>query len=153
MIKKIILTLLAAITLCGCQKEEFDGFDVPFVRIATSTGASSTVVLSDVNNINTYTVSLSTRALTSPLTVTYDIVVGDGLEEGRDYELVTTGGQLVFEPGIYDMPIRIKWLAHRVDETRDNTLTIRLTGNSQNLRLGAPGPDSVQKELVIEKKN
>ena len=51
------------------------------------------------------------------------------------------------------MPIRIKWLAHPVDETKDNTLTIRLTGNSQNLQLGVPGPDGLQKQLVIEKKN
>ena len=46
-----------------------------------------------------------------------------------------------------------KWLAHPVDETKDNTLTIRLTGNSQNLHLGVPGPDGLQKQLVIEKKN
>ena len=91
--------------------------------------------------------------LTTALVVNYEIVVGDGLQEGVDYELVTTGNQLTFEPGIYDMPIRIKWLAHPVDETKDNTLTIRLTGNSQSLHLGVPGPDGLQKQLVIEKKN
>ena len=112
--------LLALVALCGCQKEEFEGFDMPFVKVTTTTGASQTVVLSNVNNINTS---------------------------------VTTGNQLTFEPGIYDMPIRIKWLAHPVDETKDNTLTIRLTGNSQNLHLGVPGPDGLQKQLVIEKKN
>ena len=40
------LTLLAA--LCACADQEGEWFDTPFVRIATSTGTSSTVVLSDV---------------------------------------------------------------------------------------------------------
>ena len=151
--KKIIVMLLALVALCGCQKEAFEGFDMPFVKVTTTTGASQTVVLSNVNNINTYVVSVSSKMLTTALVVNYEIVVGDGLQEGVDYELVTTGNQLTFEPGIYDMPIRIKWLAHPVDETKDNTLTIRLTGNSQNLHLGVPGPDGLQKQLVIEKKN
>ena len=151
--KKIIVMLLALVALCGCQKEEFEGIDMPFVKVTTTTGASQTVVLSNVNNINTYVVSVSSKMLTTALVVNYEIVVGDGLQEGVDYELVTTGNQLTFEPGIYDMPIRIKWLAHPVDETKDNTLTIRLTGNSQNLHLGVPGPDGLQKQLVIEKKN
>lgn len=151
--KKIIVMLLALVALCGCQTEEFEGFDMPFVKVTTTTGASQTVVLSNVNNINTYVVSVSSKMLTTALVVNYEIVVGDGLQEGVDYELVTTGNQLTFEPGIYDMPIRIKWLAHPVDETKDNTLTIRLTGNSQNLHLGVPGPDGLQKQLVIEKKN
>lgn len=151
--KKIIIMLLAIITLCGCQKEEFEGFDVPFVKVTTTTGASQTVVLSNVNNVNTYMVSVSSKALTSALVVDYEIVVGDGLQEGVDYQLVTTGNQLTFEPGVYDMPIRIKWMAHTVDETKDNTLTIRLTGTNQNMQLGVPGPDGLQKQLVIEKKN
>ena len=151
--KKIIVMLLALVALCGCQNEEFEGFDMPFVKVTTTTGASQTVVLSNVNNINTYVVSVSSKMLTTALVVNYEIVVGDGLQEGVDYELLTTGNQLTFEPGIYDMPIRIKWLAHPVDETKDNTLTIRLTGNSQNLQLGVPGPDGLQKQLVIEKKN
>ena len=145
--------LLAVITLCACEKEEFRGYDTPFVRVTTTTGASSTVVLSNVNNINTYMVSLSSGKFTSALTVNYEIVTGDGLQEGVDYELITTGNALTFEPGVYDMPIRIKWLSHRVDETKDNTLVIRLTGVSQNITLGIPGPDGLQKELVIEKKN
>lgn len=103
--KKIIVMLLALVALCGCQKEEFEGFDMPFVKVTTTTGASQTVVLSNVNNINTYVVSVSSKMLTTALVVNYEIVVGDGLQEGVDYELVTTGNQLTFEPGIYDMPI------------------------------------------------
>ena len=151
--KRILGIILAVMLFAGCDRQEFDGYDTPFLSIAASTGASSMVVLSNVNNINTFLVTLSSRMLDKPLTVNYEIAVGDGLQEGVDYELVTTGNQLTFEPGIYDMPSRIKWLAHPVDETKDNTLTIRLTGNSQNLHLGVPGPDGLQKQLVIEKKN
>ena len=89
--KKIIVMLLALVALCGCQKEEFEGFDMPFVKVTTTTGASQTVVLSNVNNINTYVVSVSSKMLTTALVVNYEIVVGDGLQEGVDYELVTTG--------------------------------------------------------------
>ena len=54
--KNIIVMLLAMVALCACQKEEFEGYDAPFVRITTTTGASQTVVLSNVNNINNYVV-------------------------------------------------------------------------------------------------
>ena len=70
--------LLALVALCGCQKEEFEGFDMPFVKVTTTTGASQTVVLSNVNNINTYVVSVSSKMLTTALVVNYEIVVGDG---------------------------------------------------------------------------
>ena len=97
--KKIIVMLLALVALCSCQKEEFEGFDMPFVKVTTTTGASQTVVLSNVNNINTYVVSVSSKMLTTALVVNYEIVVGDGLQEGVDYELVTTGNQLTFGSG------------------------------------------------------
>lgn len=79
--KKIIVMLLALVALCGCQKEEFEGFDMPFVKVTTTTGASQTVVLSNVNNINTYVVSVSSKMLTTALVVNYEIVVGDGLRK------------------------------------------------------------------------
>jgi len=139
--------------LAGCTEDEFTGYDTPFISISTSTGASSTVVLSNVKNINEYTVKVSSRLLTEQLTVNYEVIVGDGLQEGVDYKLLTTGNTLTFEPGVYDMPIRIQWLAHEVDSSKDNTLTIRLTGNSMGMNLGLPGPDGSQKEVVIEKQN
>jgi hypothetical protein len=51
------------------------------------------------------------------------------------------------------MPVRIRWMPHRVDPSKDNTLTIRLTGNSRSFTLGYPGPEHLQRQLVIEKKN
>lgn len=139
--------------MTACSKEEFNGYDNPFVSIATETGASSVVVLSNVNNINTYVVSVSSRPLKETLTVDYQISVGDGLQEGVDYELLTPGNTLTFDPGVYDMPIRIRWKAHKVDETKDNKITITLVSASQQMTLGFPGNDGNRRSLVIEKKN
>ena len=150
----IILWCLAALwTVTSCSKEEKEPFGTPFVHVATDTGLSRVVVKSDVNNINTYHVYVSTAPLIRNLEVNYRLIVGDGLKAGVDFELVTKGSVLTFLPGIYDMPIRIRWLPNRVDETKDNTLTIRLEGNNQGLNLGLPGPDGLQRELVIVKEN
>ena len=151
--KRFLFLFIALTTLVGCNKKEFDGYDHPFICIATETGASSITVLSKVNNLNTYIVSVSSRPFTAPLTVNYEISVGDGLTEGVDYELVTTGNSLVFEPGVYDMPIRIRWISHPVDDSKDNKLTITLTANNQDFTLGLPGKSGKGKSLVIEKKN
>ncbi|MBQ8487090.1 MAG: hypothetical protein IJ559_01500 [Prevotella sp.] len=153
--KKIFYVLTLVAVLCSCADQEGEWFDTPFVRIATSTGASSTVVLSDVRNVNTYSVYLSSTPLADDdsLTVSYEVVVGDGLVEDVDYKVVTSQNPLVFLPGIYDMPIRIRWLKNPVDPAKDNTVTIRLTANSKGYNLGYPGPDHKQSEVIIEKRN
>ena len=150
---KKILYLLMMVAICSCADQEGEWYDTPFVRISTETGQASTVVLSDVRNVNTYYVYLSTTPLSEELTVSYEVVVGDGLQSGVDYELVTEGTTLTFLPGFYDAPIRVRWLPHRVDPTKNNTLTIRLTGNSRGFHLGYPGPGQLQRQLTIEKKN
>ena len=76
----------------------------------TDKGVSKVIVKSDVNNINTYSVYLSSKPLTENLEVNYQVIVGDGLKSGVDFELVTKGSTLTFLPGIYDMPIRIRWM-------------------------------------------
>ena len=96
---------------------------------------------------------LSSKPLTENLEVNYQVIVGDGLKSGVDFELVTKGSTLTFLPGIYDMPIRIRWMPNHLDENKDNTITIRLTGNNQGLTMGLPGPDGLQRVLVIEKQN
>lgn len=149
----IICHLSFSMMLASCADDGPEVFDQPFVRIATESGASSTVVMSDAKVVNTYTVYLSSRALSDNLEVSYEIIVGDGLTAGLDYQVVTTENPLVFLPGIYTMPIRIRWMEHRVDPSKDNTVTIRLTGNNKGFTLGYPGPDHLQKELIIEKRN
>lgn len=151
--KRLIFLFMTVALLVSCDKQEFDGYDNPFIYIATSTGESTNTVLSNVNNINTYLVYVSSRPLSKTLTVSYEIVVGDGLQEGVDYKILNEGNTLSFEPGVFDMPIRIQWISHTVDESKDNTLTIRLTGNDQGISMGLPGPSGNQKELVITKKN
>ena len=150
---KKILYLLMMVAICSCADQEGEWYDTPFVRISTETGQSSTVVLSDVKNVNSYNVYLSSTPQTEELTVSYEILVGNGLQSGVDYEVVTEGCTLSFLPGIYTMPIRIRWMSHRVDPSKDNTLTIRLTGNSRGYILGYPGPGHLQSEVVIEKRN
>ena len=122
----------------SCADQEGEWFDQPFVRIATDLGQSSTVVLTDVRATNTYYVYLSSPPIA---------------EEDVDYKVVTQQNPLVFLPGIYDAPIRVRWLKHPVDPAKDNTLTIRLTGNSKGYNLGYPGPDHKQSEIRIEKRN
>lgn len=151
--KKVLYILFLIGALYSCDQEESVYFDEPFVRICTSTGEARTVVLSNVRNTNTYSVYLSSRPITDSLEVSYEVIVGNGLTEDVDYKVVTTANPLVFLPGINDMPIRIRWLKNPVDPTKDNTVTIRLTGNSKGYNLGFPGPDHVQSEVVIEKRN
>lgn len=151
--KKVLYILFLIGALYSCDQDESVYFDEPFVRICTSTGEARTVVLSNVRNTNTYSVYLSSRPITDSLEVSYEVIVGDGLTEDVDYKVVTTANPLVFLPGINDMPIRIRWLKNPVDPTKDNTVTIRLTGNSKGYNLGFPGPDHVQSEVVIEKRN
>lgn len=150
---KKILYLLMMVAICSCADQEGEWFDTPFVRISTETGQASTVVLSDVRNVNTYYVYLSSPPLSEELTVSYEVIAGNGLQSGVDYEIVTGGETLSFLPGFYDAPIRVRWIPHRVDPAKDNTLTIRLTGNSRGFHLGYPGPGQLQRQLTIEKKN
>lgn len=136
----------------SCTKDE-EPFDNPFIYIEAEGGASSVVVNSDVNNTNTYNVYVSSRAFNRNLEVNYEIIAGNGLQAGRDFEIVTPGNTLTFMPGIYDMPIRIRWKPNPVDPSNNNTLTIRLTGNNMGFTMGVPGPDGLKRELVIRKSN
>ena len=145
--------MLMMVAICSCADQEGEWFDEPFVRISTDTGQARTVVPTDVRNVNTYYVYLSSTPLAEELTVSYEVIVGNGLQSGVDFEVVTRDEVLTFLPGFYDVPFRVRWLSHRVDPTKDNTLTIRLTGNSRGFNLGYPGPDHLQSQLVIEKQN
>lgn len=151
-----LLLSAVAIFMCvfatSCAEDE-EPFDHPFVYIEADGNASKVVVNSDVNNVNSYSVYLSSRTLTTNFVVNFEIIAGDGLQAGRDFEVVTQGNSLTFLPGIYDMSIRIRWKPNTVDPNKDNTLTIRLTDNNMGFTVGVPGPDGLKREVVIEKKN
>ena len=102
-------------------------------------------------HVGTYNVYMSTPATNETVTVTYEVIAGDGLKEGVDYKLLNKENSLTFLPGIYDMPIRIQWMSHAVDPTKDNTLKIKLVSNDKGYAIGLPGPAQLQSVLTITK--
>ncbi|NGM61329.1 hypothetical protein G5B30_05285 [Sphingobacterium sp. SGG-5] len=135
----------------ACGKEEQKPFDQPFLHIMSNNSSSETVNYM-ANSIRTYNIYLSSRPLTENLEVNFQVTAGNGLREGVDYEMVTPGNTLIFLPGIYDMPIRVRWIANpALDANKDNTLTIELVSNNQGITLGLPGPDQLQKKFIITK--
>jgi hypothetical protein len=150
--KNILLVLLPVLAAFSCTKN-LPLYDTPFFCIATQDGASAAVVGSDVENVNTYYVTMSSVTREDNPVVEFSVTPGAGLKEGVDYVVVTQGSSLTFLPGIYRMPVRIRWKEHVLDDSADNTLTIALTGGTEGFNLGMPGPDAKFSKLVITKKN
>ena len=140
--------LLAALALTvSCNKiETFDG---AFVAFDT---AKSSVVSIDAEGefTGSYTVHYTGPKPSAPIVVSFAVTCGDGLSEGIDYKVATVGGKITFMPGIYEQTIKIDWLPHDIDETKDNTVTISLVA-ADGVTLGYPGPDRLMKNLVIRK--
>lgn len=149
-----ILLLFAALVVAGCAKNELPLFDEPFVYVETSTGSDVAVVGADMKATVTYYIGISCPAFTDPINVSFQVTCGDGLKEGVDYEVITTGGSVSFLPGIWRMPVRLRWMDHVIDETKDNSVVIALTGTDPaGFTLGYPGPAARGSKLVITKKN
>lgn len=142
--------LLAALALTGaCNK--IATFDCAFVAFDT---AKSSVVSIDAEGefTGSYTVHYTGPKPSAPIVVSFAVTCGDGLSEGIDYKVATVGGKITFMPGIYELTIKIDWLPHDIDETKDNTVTISLL-SAEGVALGYPGPDRLMKDLVIRKYN
>lgn len=140
--------LLAALALTGaCNK--IATFDGAFVAFDT---AKSSVVSIDAEGefTGSYTVHYTGPKPSAPIVVSFAVTCGDGLSEGIDYKVATVGGKITFMPGIYEQVIKIDWLPHDIDETKDNTVTISLL-SAEGVTLGYPGPDRLMKDLVIRK--
>lgn len=139
---------LATLSLTvACNKiETFDG---AFVAFDT---AKSSVVSIDAEGefTGSYTVHYTGPKPSAPIVVSFAVTCGDGLSEGIDYKVATVGGKITFMPGIYEQTIKIDWLPHDIDETKDNTVTISLL-SAEGVTLGYPGPDRLMKDLVIRK--
>ena len=150
------MLVLAATTMWGCYTEP-QPFDMPFVYICDENGGSSSSVNYQGNNILTeMRVHLSCKRFTEPIVVCYDVTVGDGLKEGVDFVIQsTTKSPLTFQPGTYDLPVRISWRkSENFDPAKDNTLTITLKSVESNLGefcIGLPGPDKLRSSYVISK--
>lgn len=148
-IKSFLIAIISLFSLSSCVNE-LEPYDNPFIYLS-SKGASSASVSQIAQVAGEYTIHLSSKTLTEPLVIDYSITAGDGLTEGVDYRIITQGRQATIQPGLFEYNIRIMWLPHKLDATKDNTLTIKLESNSLNFTMGLPGPDSLQKELVIRK--
>jgi hypothetical protein len=147
------LAFLLLITLfISCSKQEVVSLDKPFVHIMID-DLNEIAVNSSRRDVVSYYIYLSSRPLNRNLEVNYSVVPGDGLQEGRDYEVITMENPLVFPPGIFQRPIQIRWLDSKVDPSKDNSLTIIVEGNNQEISTGLPGPDQNQTELKITKVN
>jgi len=151
LLRNFLLLMLSTLLWTACS-EEHEPIEHSYLHFLLDDGTAQAIVPSDVNAINTYYVYLSSPLLSEPLSVQYEVIVGNGLTEGEDYELLSSERQLTFLPGVQEMPIRIRWIPNPVDTSKDNTLILRLLSNDQGLTLGMPGPDEKMRELHIEKK-
>lgn len=135
-----------ALTVACNKIETFDG---AFVAFDT---AKSSVVSIDAEGefTGSYTVHYTGPKPSAPIVVSFSVTCGEGLAEGTDFKVATSGGKITFMPGIYNQVIKIDWLPHDIDETKDNTVTISLL-SAEGVTLGYPGPDRLMKDLVIRK--
>ena len=151
----IFALLISMALLASCQKHEEIFFDTPFARIEDTNGQTTMVIDRTLDNILTeirVVISASKNYFTEPITVEYETIVGDGLEEGVDFKIQPSHrSPITFEPGTYVMPIRVIWYKPAdYDPNKDNTLTLRLSGTSvPDMVLGVPGPDAKRSEFIF----
>lgn len=146
---KYILAFVCAFIVGSCGPDEVV-FDHPFIYIENDAGAKESRIADNVSDEKSYYVFMSTKAIDRDVKIDFEIIAGDGLVEGVDYEFPPTfSNPLIITPGLYRAPIRIIWKKNKIDTSKDNTLRIVLTGNSENFILGFPGPDQNNRQHVI----
>ena len=111
---RLIYALLISLALlASCQNHEEIFFDTPFARIEDNNGQTTMVIdhsLESVLSEIRIVISASKNYFTEPITVEYETIVGDGLEEGVDFKIQPSHrSPITFEPGTYVMPIRVMW--------------------------------------------
>ena len=154
-----ILTTLLVLSASSCQDHIVVLFDTPFFAITDIDGTLSEM---DINKDANGIVELKVRFVVSnhyyqePVTLSYDLVCGDGIKEGVDFAVQpTTASPLTFNPADgYERIIRIVFYKNPAfDASKDNTLRVRLSGSSlKNAVMGYPGPDHLKSEFVFTKK-
>ena len=136
-----------AVSAASCNKITL--FDEAFV--AFDTAKSSAVSINATGEFTgSYTLHYTGPKPSAPIVVNFVVTCGNGLAEGVDYKVATAGGKITFMPGIYEQVIKIDWLPHEIDESKDNTVIISLV-SADGVTLGYPGPDKLMKDLVIRK--
>lgn len=155
-LNNVIAAIAALLLAASCSDRPDDLlFKDFFVCVQDENGNASSRVLSSSNNlVNTYYFQLVSEKRDTPLKVDFDIIVGDGLTEGVDYVLQRDIRSIEFEPGVYKKPFRINFKSNAVDPSKDNTITIQITKVSDSgIRIGYPGPNAKFSNHVIEKYN
>ena len=141
------MLMLIAVTAVSCNRITL--FDEAFV--AFDTAKSSVVSINATGEFTgSYTLHYTGPKPSAPIVVNFVVTCGNGLAEGVDYKVATAGGKITFMPGIYEQVIKIDWLPHEIDESKDNTVTISLV-SADGITLGYPGPDKLMKDLIIRK--
>ena len=146
-ITELAMLMLIAVSAASCNKITL--FDEAFV--AFDTAKSSVVSINATGEFTgSYTLHYTGPKPSAPIVVNFVVACGNGLAEGVDYKVATAGGKITFMPGIYEQVIKIDWIPHEIDESKDNTVTISLV-SADGVTLGYPGPDKLMKDLVIRK--
>lgn len=152
-ILKVLKQLMVAgfiLSLSACNKEVAVPYDNPFFYIHVN-NSSLVRIQADRNQLVEYKVYLSSKLQFEPINLQYSVVPGDGLKEGVDYEVVTQGRTLLFNPGVTERSVSIKWISNPIDPGKDNYLRIHLLSSDKNIGIGLPGPDKLQSTLNILK--
>lgn len=143
------LAMLMSIVVSAASCNKITLFDEAFV--AFDIAKSSVVSINATGEFTgSYTLHYTGPKPSVPIVVNFVVTCGNGLAEGVDYKVATAGGKITFMPGIYEQVIKIDWLPHEIDESKDNTVTISLV-SADGVTLGYPGPDKLMKDLVIRK--
>lgn len=146
-ITELAMLMSIAVSSASCNKITL--FDEAFV--AFDTAKSSVVSINATGEFTgSYTLHYTGPKPSAPIVVNFVVACGNGLAEGVDYKVATAGGKITFMPGIYEQVIKIDWIPHEIDESKDNTVTISLV-SADGVTLGYPGPDKLMKDLVIRK--
>ena len=145
--KKFIFFAIIAL-LCGCNeytiyKDKFVAFD--------PASSSVTSVHEQGDFTGAYVVHYTGETPSTRFTVEWEVVAGNGLQEGRDFEIENSGRNLTFMPGVFSQPIRVHWLPSSLDASKDNSVTIRLVSGPDDVILGMPGPDGLFRQIIITK--
>jgi hypothetical protein len=148
-IKLGVLPLLLLIS--SCSKEEVVPYNNPFFHIMVDNKGAVEVLANRKDKVD-YKVYLSAELQFEPIDVQYQVTIGNGLTEGVDFDLITKGNKLTFPQGIFERPITIQWKESVLDPVKDNRIIIRLISNTKNYTMGLPGPDELQRQLIITKK-
>ncbi|MFD2554251.1 hypothetical protein [Sphingobacterium tabacisoli] len=143
---QIFTLLLTGLFFTACNKDEAVPYDHPFFYIHVN-NSDEVRIAADRNETQSYSVYFSGKKQFETMTLDYEIIMGNGLQEGRDFELLSSSRTLEFKPGIVEMPIQIRWLPHAIASEKNNNLTIRLISNNKNYTIGLPGPDRLQSSL------